>query len=84
MRCTWNAAASQHLAFEPPRHRVPPCTAACRHRVHAILETALDWDSFSIRLPEAAFDERLPALLLSIPRARIARMQHHLASVMHR
>ena len=45
--------------------------------------TLLDWEAFSIRIPEADA-ERLPELLHAVPEARVAEMQAALARVWHR
>ncbi|KAG2488355.1 hypothetical protein HYH03_013045 [Edaphochlamys debaryana] len=53
-------------------------------RTHALFESILDIDSFSIRIKEAAVDEHLPSLLKSISPEQIERMQRKLALVWHR
>ncbi len=51
--------------------------------VHMIFESILDWEAFSIRVPEAQI-EQLPQLLLAITPERLAAMQAALAKVWHR
>ncbi|KAG2488357.1 hypothetical protein HYH03_013047 [Edaphochlamys debaryana] len=53
-------------------------------RTHALFESILDIDSFSIRIKEAAVDEHLPSLLKSFSPEQIERMQRKLALVWHR
>ncbi len=51
--------------------------------VHAVFESILDWDSFSLRVPEN-MTEHLPIILQAVPPDRIARMQRNLQQVWHR
>ncbi|KAG2493456.1 hypothetical protein HYH03_008273 [Edaphochlamys debaryana] len=51
---------------------------------HAVFETIIDLDQFSIRIQEDALDERLPQILLAIAPEQIERMQRKLALVWHR
>ncbi len=51
--------------------------------VHASLETAVDWDRFSVRIKESML-QHLPEVLASIPAERVERMQRYLARVWHR
>ncbi|KAG2437847.1 hypothetical protein HXX76_005465 [Chlamydomonas incerta] len=53
--------------------------------VHAVFESILDWESFSIRIREDdAALEALPQLLEAVPPERVAKMQRNLARVWHR
>ncbi|GLC34055.1 hypothetical protein PLESTB_000832400 [Pleodorina starrii] len=53
--------------------------------VHAVFESILDWDSFSIRIREDdAALAALPELLTAVPPERLAKMQRNLARVWHR
>jgi hypothetical protein len=52
-------------------------------RVHAVFESVLDWDLFSVRVAESEV-ERLPQILASIPEDHVVRMQARLARVAHR
>jgi len=52
-------------------------------RVHAVFESVLDWDLFSVRVAEAEV-ERLPEILAAIPDDKVERMQARLLSVAHR
>ncbi len=51
--------------------------------VHAVFESILDWDSFSLRVPEN-MTEHLPLALQLVPPDRLARMQRNLQLVWHR
>jgi hypothetical protein len=51
--------------------------------VHADFESILDWDSFSLRVPEAMV-EHLPIILKSVAPDRLARLQRNLQHVWHR
>ena len=51
--------------------------------VHAVFESILDWDSFSVRIRESAL-ESVPDILNAISPERLAKMQRHLARVWHR
>ncbi|KAG2489065.1 hypothetical protein HYH03_012501 [Edaphochlamys debaryana] len=53
-------------------------------RTHALFESILDLDSFSLRIEEAAVNEHLPNLLKAISQGQIERMQRKLALVWHR
>eukprot|EP00955_Chlamydomonas_euryale_P066949 359700-Chlamydomonas_euryale.AAC.1 len=52
-------------------------------RVHAVFESLLDWDLFSVRVAEAEV-ERLPEILAAIPEDKVKRMQARLRAVAHR
>ncbi|GLI62946.1 hypothetical protein VaNZ11_005800 [Volvox africanus] len=53
--------------------------------VHAVFESILDWESFSIRIREDdAVLAAVPELLMSISPERLAKMQRNLARVWHR
>ncbi|GIL54494.1 hypothetical protein Vafri_10025 [Volvox africanus] len=53
--------------------------------VHAVFESVLDWESFSIRIREDdAVLTAVPELLMSISPERLAKMQRNLARVWHR
>ncbi len=51
--------------------------------VHAVLESALDWGSFSLRVAERDV-EQLPQLLLAVSSQQLAALQAALAKVWHR
>jgi hypothetical protein len=51
--------------------------------VHTVLESAIDWDRFSLRVNQNS-TQHLPQLLLSLPRDRVQRMQSYLGRVWHR
>ncbi|KAG2501893.1 hypothetical protein HYH03_000391 [Edaphochlamys debaryana] len=51
--------------------------------VHAVYESILDYDSFSIRIRESAL-EAVPDILNAVTPAHLAKMQRHLAKVWHR
>lgn len=51
--------------------------------MHAVFESILDWDSFSLRVRESAL-EAVPQLLEAVAPERLARMQRNLARVWHR
>ncbi|KAG2501892.1 hypothetical protein HYH03_000390 [Edaphochlamys debaryana] len=51
--------------------------------VHAVYESILDYDSFSIRIRESAL-EAVPDILNAVTPAQLAKMQRHLARVWHR
>ncbi|GFR42914.1 hypothetical protein Agub_g3913, partial [Astrephomene gubernaculifera] len=52
--------------------------------VHAVFESILEWDAFSVRLREEAVNEHLPQVLLSFSPEQIERMQRRLAVVWQR
>uniref|UniRef100_A0A7R9V264 Exostosin GT47 domain-containing protein n=1 Tax=Chlamydomonas euryale TaxID=1486919 RepID=A0A7R9V264_9CHLO len=52
-------------------------------RVHAVFESVLNWDLFSVRVAEAEV-ERLPEILAAIPEDKVKRMQARLSKVWHR
>eukprot|EP00798_Chlamydomonas_sp_ICE-L_P001799 gene1799-33219_t len=51
--------------------------------VHAVFESILDWDTFSLRINEASIPH-IPKILKSISSHQISRMQRRLAQVWHR
>ncbi|PNH08721.1 hypothetical protein TSOC_004706 [Tetrabaena socialis] len=51
---------------------------------HAVFESIVDIDSFSLRITEAAVNEHLPYVLKAISADQIERMQRRLALVWHR
>ncbi|PNH07164.1 hypothetical protein TSOC_006410 [Tetrabaena socialis] len=51
--------------------------------VHAVFESILDWDAFSLRIRESAL-EAVPQILEAVTPERLARMQRQLARVWHR
>jgi hypothetical protein len=51
--------------------------------VHAVYESILVWDSFSVRVNQASV-KQLPEILLSIPKDKVQRMQPRLRRVWHR
>ncbi|KAG1665163.1 hypothetical protein FOA52_005544 [Chlamydomonas sp. UWO 241] len=51
-------------------------------RVHAVHESILDWDMFSVRVAESEV-ESLPQILAAISDARVRRMQARLSRVAH-
>ncbi|GIL93384.1 hypothetical protein Vretimale_17471 [Volvox reticuliferus] len=51
---------------------------------HAVFESIVDLDAFSLRISENAVNEHLPQLLMAISPDQIARMQRRLALVWHR
>ncbi|GFR52399.1 hypothetical protein Agub_g14911 [Astrephomene gubernaculifera] len=51
--------------------------------VHAVFESLLDWESFSLRIRESAL-EAVPELLEGVAPERLARLQRNLARVWHR
>ncbi|KXZ45350.1 hypothetical protein GPECTOR_55g256 [Gonium pectorale] len=52
--------------------------------VHAVFESILEWDAFSVRIKEEAVNEGLPQFLKSFSPEQVERMQRRLATVWHR
>ena len=52
-------------------------------QVHAVFESILDWDSFSVRVSQASVKD-LPQILQSIPADKVQRMQRRVRQVWHR
>jgi hypothetical protein len=62
-------------------HGCIPCIIM--DNVHAVFESIMDVDQFSVRIKESQMT-KLPDILLSIPEDRIQRMQRRIARVWHR
>ena len=62
-------------------HSAPDATACCPPlQVHAVFESILDIDSFSVRLQERSLPH-LPKILLALSPEQVSRMQRRLAQV---
>jgi len=51
--------------------------------VHTPFESILNWESFSVRIPESQI-QHVPQILLSISPHTLSKMQHNLRQVWHR
>lgn len=51
--------------------------------VHAVFESILDYDSFSVHVPESSIPD-VPQILQAITAPQILRMQQHLSTVWQR
>ena len=82
MPSTWLSYAHMHTHCRFPNTYT---YTQIMDNVHAVFESILDWESFSIRIREDdAALEALPQLLEAVPPERVAKMQRNLARVWHR